>query len=31
LRRPVPGVDLVGTLEGLIERVKDWRAWHASL
>lgn len=31
LRRPVPGVDLVGTLEGLIESVKDWRAWHASL
>ena len=31
LRRPVPGVDRVGTLEGLIERVKDWRARHASL
>ena len=31
LRRPVPGVDLVGTLEGLIGRVKDWRALHPSL
>lgn len=31
LRRPVPGVDLVGSLEGLIERVRDWRALHASL
>jgi DNA-binding transcriptional MerR regulator/methylmalonyl-CoA mutase cobalamin-binding subunit len=31
LRRPVAGVDLVGSLEGLIDRVKDWRALHASL
>jgi MerR family transcriptional regulator, light-induced transcriptional regulator len=31
LRRPVPGVELIGSLEGLIEAVKVWRAAHASL
>jgi methanogenic corrinoid protein MtbC1 len=30
-RKPMPGVDLVGTLEGLIDRAKGWRALHASL
>jgi len=30
LRRPVAGVDLVGSLEGLLDRVKSWRALHAS-
>jgi DNA-binding transcriptional MerR regulator/methylmalonyl-CoA mutase cobalamin-binding subunit len=29
LRRPVPGVELIGSLEGLIEAVKVWRAAHA--
>jgi DNA-binding transcriptional MerR regulator/methylmalonyl-CoA mutase cobalamin-binding subunit len=31
MRRPIAGVDLVGTLDGVIDRVKDWRALHASL
>lgn len=31
LRRPVRGVELIGSLESLIEAVKAWRAAHASL
>jgi len=28
MRDPIPGVDLVGSLEGLVEKVKEWRTLH---
>ena len=31
MRRPIAGVDLVGSLETLIDKVKEWRTLHASL
>ncbi len=31
VRRPIPGVDLIGDLYSLVERVKEWRTVHASL
>jgi len=31
MRRPIAGVDLIGSLETLIEKVKEWRALRGSL
>jgi methanogenic corrinoid protein MtbC1 len=31
IRKPIAGVDLLGSLEALIDKVKEWRTLHASL